>query len=213
MTHWRAYYNERYLKWVVWLVVSMWWIAILVEHYSRGTILWGEMVNETGQLTWYLLLFTIFISLLHKLFPSIWQINNIVPLRKYTGICCWIIGLTHAGSTMLNRGISSNPRAIIETSLSLESGMVFGAASFLIMLPLFITSTNYAVQKMGYVWWKRLHKLTHVAFVLAAAHILVLKYQDTGEIFAKTAGAMMLYIVGYTIVFWRSFQKNATHNA
>jgi len=204
---WKKYYNEQYLKWIVWLWVSMWWLSIFFESYSHGSMQWGEMVKETGELTWYLLIFTIMISLLHKLFPRVWQINNIVPLRKYTGICCWLIALTHAGSEMLKRGIASDPVAIANTALSMENGMIFGAASFLIMLPLFVTSTNYAVQKMGYLWWKRLHTLTHIAFVLAAAHILVLKFQSDGEIYLKTAGIMSLYVVGYGVVFWRSFRK------
>lgn len=92
----------------------------------------------------------------------------------------------------------------------MEDGMLFGAISFLIMLPLFLTSTNYAVKKMGYTWWKRLHRLTHVAFVFAAVHILVLKYQQTGELFLKTTGALTFYVVGYAVVFGRRLQ-NSVH--
>lgn len=206
---WKKYYNEQYLKWIVWLWVSIWWLSIFFESFSRGNMQWGEMVKETGKLTWYLLIFTIMISLLHKLFPRLWIFNNILPLRKYTGILCWLIALTHAGSEMLNRGIATDPNAITNTVLSLENGMIFGASSFLIMLPLFVTSTNYAVQKMGYMWWMRLHKLTHIAFILAATHILVLKFQSDGEIYLKTAGLMTLYVVGYGVVFWRNARKSA----
>ena len=207
---WKKYYNEHYLKWVVYLVVSVWWIGILFESYSRGRMRWGEMVEETGVLAWYLLLFTIFISLLHKLFPKLWIFNNIVPLRKQTGILAWVIALTHGGSEMMKRGIITDPSAMADTAFSMEDGMVFGAISFLIMLPLFLTSTNYAVEKMGYKWWKRLHRLTHAAFLFGAAHILVLKFQQEGEIYLKTAAGLVFYFGGYAIVFWRRFKTRPT---
>lgn len=206
----KQYYNAKHLKWVFWLVVTIWWIGIVIRARINGTMYWGEMVKETGELTWYLLLFTIFISLLHKLFPRVWQIGNIVDLRKYTGICCWLIALTHAGSEMLGRGILGNVDAMVRTAFSMEYGMAFGASAFLIMLPLFLTSTNYAVSVMGYVWWKRLHRLTHVAFVLAGVHILLAKYASTGELYLRTVGALTLYVVGYAIVFFKRYRKHRT---
>lgn len=201
------YYNARHLKWLVWFVVTVWWVAIVVESYSRGTMRWGELVAETGELTWYLLLFTIFISLLHKLFPKTWVFNNVLDLRKYTGILCWLIALTHAASEMLSRGILGDMSAMTSTAFSLEHGMLFGSLSFLIMLPLFLTSTEFAVQKMGFIAWKRLHKLTHVAFVLGAVHILVIYFEKTGMPYWKTTGALLFYVVGYGIVFWRGRKK------
>ncbi|MBT4119948.1 MAG: hypothetical protein HOG89_00590 [Candidatus Peribacter sp.] len=209
LSKWIQYYNERYLKWVLWLCVTIAWVGILLESTSQGKLEWGEMVGETGELTWYLLMFTVFISLLHKLFPTLWIFNNVVPLRKHTGILAWVIALTHGGSEMINRGIAADANAIYNTALSLEDGMVFGAISFLIMLPLFLTSTDFAVQKMGYKWWKRLHKLTHAAFIFAAVHILVLKYQQEGELFLKTTGALTFYFVGYAVVFWRGMKKKS----
>lgn len=202
----KKYYNAEHLKWVLWLTVSIWWLGIANESYANGTIRWSEMVTETGELTWYLLLFTVFVSLLHKLFPKVWQINNIVPLRKYTGILCWIIALTHAGSEMLNRGITNDINAIITIAFSMEHAMRFGTISFLIMLPLFLTSTNYAVKVMGYNSWKALHRITHVAFVFAGLHVLLINFFTQGIINGKTAVALTLYVVGYSIVFWRRYK-------
>lgn|GEM_PF-3006386 len=203
----KHFWNTQHLKWVFWVLVLVWWCGIYVVSTTGGSTDWGNVVRETGRLTWYLLLFTIFISLIHKMIPTVWQINNIVDLRKHTGIFCWILALAHASAEMVKRGISTDLSAIVNASFSKDHGMVFGAVSFLIMLPLFLTSTNFAVRKMGYVAWKRLHRLTHVAFVLAAVHILIAIYQSTGEIFLRTAGALTFYVVGYLIVFWKHAQE------
>lgn len=206
MINLKPYWNERYGKWALWLGVTVAWLGILLESYGKGRMNWTVMVQETGQITWYLLMFTIFVSLLHKLFPKIWQINNIVPLRKYTGILAWVIGLTHAGSEMLKRGVLGNWNAMAETALLMENGMVFGTASFLIMLPLLLTSTDFAVKTMGYTWWKRLHRLTHLAFVLSAVHIILVSQYTYGYPNLKTSAALTFYVVGYAIVFWRKLK-------
>lgn len=209
----KKYWNAEHLKWILWVAVSVAWIGIYMESSARGRMNWSEMVEETGQITWYLLMFTVFISLLHKLFPKVWQINNIVPLRKYTGILCWIIALTHAGSEMMKRGILGDWNAMTTAAFSAQHMMAAGTISFLIMLPLFLTSTDFAVKTMGYKWWKRLHRLTHVAFIFAGLHVMLIKFFEQGIINGKTAVALTLYVVGYAIVFARKLQKKPVPTA
>lgn len=48
--------------------------------------------------------------------------------------------------------------------------VTIGMAGFLALIPLAVTSNNYAVRKMGALNWRRLHKLAYPAAVLGAIH-------------------------------------------
>ena len=47
-----------------------------------------------------------------------------------------------------------------------------GMLSFLMLIPLALTSNNYSVRKMGAVAWRKMHKLTYPAAILGALHYL-----------------------------------------
>ncbi|MGR3502209.1 protein-methionine-sulfoxide reductase heme-binding subunit MsrQ [Pseudaestuariivita sp.] len=49
-----------------------------------------------------------------------------------------------------------------------------GMASFLLMLPLALTSNNLAVRKLGGTAWRKLHWLTYPAVILGGVHYLML---------------------------------------
>jgi methionine sulfoxide reductase heme-binding subunit len=50
--------------------------------------------------------------------------------------------------------------------------ITIGMASWLILVPLAITSPNFMAKKLGGVRWKRLHQLTYVVAVTATTHYL-----------------------------------------
>ncbi|PUB11020.1 protein-methionine-sulfoxide reductase heme-binding subunit MsrQ [Yoonia sediminilitoris] len=47
-----------------------------------------------------------------------------------------------------------------------------GMASFLMLLPLALTSNNLSIRKLGAAGWRQLHRLTYPAAVLAGVHYL-----------------------------------------
>ena len=47
-----------------------------------------------------------------------------------------------------------------------------GMASFLMLIPLAVTSNNLSVRKLGAATWRKLHKLTYPAAILGAVHYL-----------------------------------------
>ena len=52
--------------------------------------------------------------------------------------------------------------------------ITIGMLSFLLMLPLAITSNNYSIRKLGPKGWRRLHRLTYAAGILGAVHFVML---------------------------------------
>jgi methionine sulfoxide reductase heme-binding subunit len=57
--------------------------------------------------------------------------------------------------------------------------IAIGFASFLIMIPLAVTSTNKMVKRLGGKRWNRLHKSAYVAAILGAIHYYLLVKSDT----------------------------------
>jgi sulfoxide reductase heme-binding subunit YedZ len=47
-----------------------------------------------------------------------------------------------------------------------------GLAAFLLLVPLALTSTDRAVRRLGFVRWKRWHRLAYVAAVLGVVHFV-----------------------------------------
>jgi sulfoxide reductase heme-binding subunit YedZ len=50
--------------------------------------------------------------------------------------------------------------------------MTVGFVAWLILLPLAVTSTSRWVRRLGYVRWKRLHRLVYLAAVLGVVHFI-----------------------------------------
>jgi methionine sulfoxide reductase heme-binding subunit len=67
----------------------------------------------------------------------------------------------------------------IWTSILKRPYITVGMLSWLILLPLAITSPNAVAKKLGGARWKRLHQLTYVVAVTATTHYLWAVKKDT----------------------------------
>jgi sulfoxide reductase heme-binding subunit YedZ len=61
---------------------------------------------------------------------------------------------------------------VIAADLSKRPFIAVGFATLLLLAPLAITSTDAWVRRLGYVRWKRLHRLVYAAAALAVVHFL-----------------------------------------
>ncbi|RYH08249.1 protein-methionine-sulfoxide reductase heme-binding subunit MsrQ [Tropicimonas sp. IMCC6043] len=52
--------------------------------------------------------------------------------------------------------------------------ITIGMAAFLLMVPLAVTSNNWALRRLGPVRWRRLHRLTYLVVPLGAVHFVML---------------------------------------
>jgi sulfoxide reductase heme-binding subunit YedZ len=50
--------------------------------------------------------------------------------------------------------------------------ITIGMLAFALLVPLALTSTNAAVRRLGYVRWKRLHRLVYLAAVCGVVHFV-----------------------------------------
>jgi len=56
-----------------------------------------------------------------------------------------------------------------------------GFTAFVLLMPLAATSTSGALKRLGYARWKRLHRLTYVAPILAVIHFTWRVKKDVRE--------------------------------
>ncbi|MEK7400860.1 MAG: protein-methionine-sulfoxide reductase heme-binding subunit MsrQ [Gemmatimonadota bacterium] len=73
-----------------------------------------------------------------------------------------------------------------------------GMATFLLLIPLAATSTNWSVRKLGGARWAKLHRLVYVAAVTATVHYLWAVKKDT--LFPLVYFGIFLALLGYRVV-------------
>lgn len=190
------------MKWGLWGALSFAWFYALVNNYEGDSFDWSGATHGTGELAWKCLLFTVFISLLQKLFPRVAVFARLLPLRKYTGIFAFLIAFSHVISSFFQYGVAKDLSGMLDLVLG-DWSMLFGAIAFLAMLPAFITSTNWAVKKMGYKFWKNIQRLTHLAFVFTVLHLAFLDFYRSGSVDVASFVPLGLYGVGYGYLFIR----------
>lgn len=179
------------------------WLKIYFDAFSDGEFMFGRTVKPTGELAWKLLLFMIFVSLFQKItalhFPKFSFFAKLLPLRKWAGILAFLIAASHGLAEISKRGFDW--QNIIDASFTTHHAAILGTFSFLIMLPLFLTSTHWAIKKMGYKTWKNLQRFAHLAFVFAALHVALIHYFGRGQIEFGPLVVLSLYFVGYAYLF------------
>jgi sulfoxide reductase heme-binding subunit YedZ len=142
-----------------------------------------------------------------------WKI--ILPLRKPLGLYSFMYVCFHLGIFVFSYGYFG--QAIewlyVWQEATQRRYAVVGLLAFLILLPLALTSTNWAMRKLGKNW-KRLHRLVYVAAVLAVVHYFWLIKGDYGQpiLFAVILGLLFLIRtppVKERLTNWRKRSKAA----
>jgi len=84
--------------------------------------------------------------------------------------------------------------------------ITIGMATFIVLIPLAVTSNNAAIRRLGGQAWARLHRLVYAAAVGAALHFLLVVKSWPPE--PLVYGAIVLVLLGYRLV--RSLARRAS---
>ena len=82
--------------------------------------------------------------------------------------------------------------------------ITLGFISFLLFIPLVLTSTKAMVRKLTYKVWKNIHKLIYVIAPLASMHFFLLTKADKKE-------PMIYLLIIFSLFVWRIFTKVFKH--
>ncbi len=156
--------------WFILLLLVLPGVLIIVKGLQGGFFANPvEFIQlETGETTVRILLVTLWISPLRVIFPNFRLLKIIVRHRRMMGVSCFVYVLLHFTIYLLDY---STFAVMLENFT--RPFIISGALAFVILLAMAITSTNWAVKKMGFKKWKNLHRLVYLAVFLAFLHMFL----------------------------------------
>jgi sulfoxide reductase heme-binding subunit YedZ len=119
----------------------------------------------TGSTTLNLLTITLAITPVRKLIP---QLGWLIRFRRLLGLFAFFYGTLHLATYIALYAAFDVPTMIDDVTK--RKFIFIGVAAWLLMLPLALTSTNWAIRKLGGKNWNRLHKLVYLAVVCGVIH-------------------------------------------
>ena len=157
---------RRVPAWVIY-VIGFGWIGWLFYSALQGWM-GPEPINALerayGEVALYLVVATLAITPLRNMLNL-----NLIKFRRAIGLMCFYFVLAHLLVwVVLDVGTLDR----VWTEIVKRPYVTIGFAGFLLLLPLAFTSNNWAVRKMGPIRWRKLHKLTYPAAILAVVHYI-----------------------------------------
>jgi sulfoxide reductase heme-binding subunit YedZ len=156
----RRLFDSPYLTWLVLAVPGVWWL----QGYWRETLFYGEFVHASGVLSARLLIVTLALTPLARLFPRSPPLHWLRRRRRYLGVAAFGYALLHA-AVYLERQQSFD--RILEDAMA--AAMWTGWVALVVLLVLAATSNDASVRRLGRRW-PLLHRAVYVAAMLSFAH-------------------------------------------
>jgi sulfoxide reductase heme-binding subunit YedZ len=129
--------------------------------------------RTTGMLTLIFLLLSLTVTPVRKLTGWNW----LGKFRRMLGLYAFFYGFLHLMTYIWFDRFFNLKSAVGD--IAKRPFIAVGFASFLIMIPLAVTSTNKMLKRLGGKRWNRLHKTVYVAAILGALHYYMLVKSDT----------------------------------
>ena len=130
------------------------------------------VTRMTGVMALVFLVITLMVTPLRKL--SGW--NWLLKLRRNLGLYAFYYGIAHWGTYLIfdrNFQLGSVPADIWKRPF-----IAVGMISFLLMIPLALTSTNAMIKKLGGKKWALLHRLTYPILIGGVIHYWMIVKSD-----------------------------------
>lgn len=182
-------------------------LALLGWDFARGNLGTNPIeyfLRTTGTLTLVFLLITLAVTPLRKIFgQKIPGCNQLIKYRRMLGLYAFFYCLLHFSTyTIFDRGfnIFGIPGDIWQRPF-----IAIGMASFFMMIPLAVTSTNAMVKRLGGKRWASLHKLTYAIAIGGVWHYYLIVKSDIT--YPAAFGAVLALLLGY-----RVYQSNKQAN-
>jgi len=153
-------------------------LAGIVLRAARGTLganPVAEALNELGLLALIFLVGSLAMTPLKILFGWNWAIR----VRRVVGLMAFAYACLHVATyAAIDQGVDLGA---IVADIGKRPFIFVGFAAWLLLVPLAITSTDKMVRRLGFVRWKRIHRLAYVAGLLGATHFFLRVKKDVTE--------------------------------
>ncbi|MDT7602512.1 MAG: methionine sulfoxide reductase heme-binding subunit [Acidobacteriota bacterium] len=163
-------------------------------HHHLGANPFEFATRSTGVLTLVFLFATLCVTPLRKVTKANW----LIKLRRMLGLFAFFYGALHLLTYVWFDKVFNFAEIARDTW---QRRFIFvGMASFLMLIPLAITSTNAMVKRLGGKNWAKLHKLTYVAAVGGVIHYWMIVKAITNIQIAFAA--VLALLLGARVVFY-----------
>jgi sulfoxide reductase heme-binding subunit YedZ len=162
------------------------WQAV-THHLGANPI--DDITDRTGVWTLRLLLITLAVTPMRRL--TGW--NRLIQLRRMLGLFAFFYGSLHFLTY-----IWLDQFFVVEDMVAdvVERPFItVGLTSFVLLIPLAVTSTTAMIKRLGGKWWQRLHRLVYLTAIGGVVHYLWLVKADTRRplIYGSVLGALFVY--------------------
>jgi sulfoxide reductase heme-binding subunit YedZ len=161
-------------------------------HHRLGANPIEFATRTTGVLTLIFLLLSLAVTPLRKALGLPWM----VKFRRLLGLYGFFYGCLHL-LTYVWFDKFFGVRAIVEDVIK-RPFITVGMASFLLLVPLAITSTQKMIKRLGGKRWNRLHKAVYLAAIGGVIHFYMLVKADTRE--PLLFGLALALLLGYRLI-------------
>lgn len=135
----------------------------------------AQALNQLGLLALIFLIAALGCTPLRSLFGWTWPLR----IRRMLGVLAFTYAAMHVITyTAIDQGFDWKA---IGADIIKRKFIFAGFFTFLLLIPLAITSTNASVRRLGYPRWKKLHRLAYVAPIVAVIHFVWRVKRDVRE--------------------------------
>jgi DMSO/TMAO reductase YedYZ heme-binding membrane subunit len=159
------------IQWMFYFAVSLLIGGFSYTVFDRNTTgLWHELGSKAANLSMIAFLLTLIPGMIKrfKLQGPFLPIRiMIMILRKEIGILMFLLAFAHYGWSRVLPVLAIDGN-LFRISLFEQ----FGLAALLMSFPMFLTSNDYLIEKMG-DWWKRLHSMAYIIVWALFLHLVI----------------------------------------
>jgi sulfoxide reductase heme-binding subunit YedZ len=150
------------------------WIACLAP---LAQLVWGAFTNQLGADPTHTIAFATGLAALRLLAISlvitpmrmIWpKLNWLIKFRRLVGLFAFFYATLHMLSWVFLYA-NLDPAAMV-ADIAKRRYVTAGMTAWVLLLPLALTSTTWAIRKLGGRNWNRLHRLVYVAVIAGIVH-------------------------------------------
>ncbi len=159
-------------RWLLWVALTV-PLAWQGWRYATGIVYYGEFVHWTGLQSARLLLVTLAVSPLLRLWPGAAPLRWLMRRRRDLGLITFVYALAHTLAYLVQK--ADAVRILREGS---DPGLATGWLAFLLFLALAVTSNDLSVRRLGRTW-RRLHASVYPAAILTFLHWVLTAFDPT----------------------------------
>ncbi len=180
--------------------LPLWLFLVLFFFYGYGEATPLMFNKIAGLLALILIGITFLIGPLSYVFPSIFK--QFKTYRRFLGVSGFLVAVLHAILSFLLHYHGNLSFMLLDPNNEDLIGVYLGLTAISIFLLMAITSTDKAVELLGFRRWKMLQTTGYLALILVMLHFIFME-TDNGVFVIKKPLGRMIFVFGFLVLVAR----------